>query len=141
MTFYLLRLAGRSENVRLGDDNKANLRVFKAVGNVPVIGHDFAVAQDSVRILTVKRSKPTLREVPRQTLCSRSRCGNDDYPVFLKLILLQIRNQCVEALVIGRNASCMDRNDTFRQKKAVSCGKCGQTKAAVQTSCICPGRT
>ena len=131
MTFYLLRLAGRSENVRLGDDDKANLRVFKAVGNVPVIGHDFAVAQNPIRILTVKRSKPPLREVPGKTFCSRSRCRNDDHPVFLKLILLQIRNQCIEALVIGRNASCMDRNDTLRQKKAVSCGKCGQTKAAV----------
>ena len=65
MTFYLFRLAGRSENIRLSDDNKANLRVFKAMGNVPVIGHDFAVAKNPVRILAVKRSKPPLREIPR----------------------------------------------------------------------------
>ena len=73
-----------------------------------MVRHDLPRLKDPVRVLRVEGEQSLVHEIRGKAPCARRGCGQQEYPVSLLLIMVQILHQLRKAIIIGRDISGID---------------------------------
>ena len=105
------------KNVALRDHGELNPRILKSLENPSVISHYLARPQHSSRIFAVKRSNEIIPKVLDNSFCPRSGTREDKHSVAFFHITLKVTHERIEAVIIRRDASCVNVPALFRRKE------------------------
>ena len=114
---FLLPDHGGAEDIGLGNDGKADLRILIAVTDTAPAGHDVPGPDRPHGIFCIETGDPVICKILGQTSGSGpGRRQDNDFELVLP-VFFQAFRQGGKALVIGSGAAGMHGNDLIRHKK------------------------
>jgi len=107
-TVSLPFLALRPEDICFCDDCKLQDRIFVSLVHLSVADHDLSRQKLMIVVIRIETVQSLIHDVRGKALCTCSRSGQQNDPVSVFLIMLQIFDQKFKAVVIRIHAFDMN---------------------------------